>query len=402
MIRLIVNGACGRMGRAVAGAAASGEFEVVAGVDARPSDYPAPVFPSLAEAACEADALIDFSVPEALPEALSYAARRGLPAVLATTGYSRSDVGRIERAARRIPIFRSANMSLGVNLMISLAERSASFLGEACEIEIVEAHHRYKADAPSGTALMIADALNHVYQDGREYVFGRHTRDERRSPSEIGIHALRGGTLAGDHAIHFLMEDETLRIEHSAASRAVYAQGALRAARFLQGRDPGLYNMRDLLLEKTPVTHVRAERRVAMVTLIGLTLGEAGMAEAFGLLGGLRINVDMISASPRTDLMESGVSLSLSEESGAQAVRALNAHFGEGRARLTGHLVKLTVEGLGMERQSGIAAKVFALTGELGVSPHLVTTSPTEISLLIDAKDEFVLAEALTAEFTLR
>jgi len=299
-----------------------------------------------------------------------------------------------------VPIFRAANMSLGINLLIGLAETSAAFLGAGCDIEIVEAHHNTKTDAPSGTALMIADAINKVYENEKEYVYGRHTRSNRRAPSEIGIHALRGGTVVGEHAVSYFMNNETVTIKHSAQSRAVFAQGALRAARFIAKakRAPGLYDMHDMLLEQSSVTRVKAERGVAMISLDDLPFDPGSMAAVFDCMAGEGVNLDMISYNA-AKAGEMGISFSLNEAEGAVAIAALANLFKKAGARLVSPLVKVTVEGLGMERQSGVAARVFALFKKLNIVPHMVTTSLTEISLLIDVKDEFVALDALSAAF---
>ena len=389
------------MGRVVLEAAgASEDFTVVAGTDvtADGSIGNVPIFKTLAEVDAQADALIDFSRPAALQDILSYATERSLPVVLATTGYVLSDIGRMERAGKAIPVFRSANMSLGMNLLIDLAEKSAAFLGEGCDVEVIESHHRYKADAPSGTALMVADAINRVYQDNREYTYGRHSRNAPRAANEIGIHAIRGGTTIGEHTVQFLMDDEMVEIHHTSLSRNNYAYGALRAAQFVARREPGFYNMRDLLLEKSPVTRVRAERRVAMITLAGLPLEPGSYSAVFDKMAEHSVNLDMISQTPQR-AREGGISFSLNEEQGPAAAHALAELFGEGAVHLQSHLVKVTIEGLGMERQSGIASRVFALMGKQGVLAHMVTTAPTEISLLVDAKDEFILTDALSKAF---
>jgi 4-hydroxy-tetrahydrodipicolinate reductase len=401
MIRLLINGINGRMGRALMEAAeADGGFIMAGGVDTMPCPPQGeiPIYKTLKEAMPEADVLVDFSRPEALPGILSFATDHYMPVVLATTGYTGADMARVKRAARRIPIFFAANMSLGVNLLIGLAETSAAFLGAGCDIEIMEAHHNQKADAPSGTALMIADAINKVYENEKEYVYGRHTRSNRRALGEIGIHALRGGTMVGEHAVSYFMNNETVTIKHSAQSRAVYAQGALRAARFITGRPPGLYDMHDMLLEKSSVTRVRAQRGVAMISLDNLPFDPGSMAAVFDCMAGEGVNLDMISYNA-VKAGEMGISFSLSEAEGAAAVAALANRFKHAGAQLVSPLVKVTVEGLGMERQPGVASRVFALLRKLCIIPHMVTTSLTEISLLIDVKDEFVALDAFSGAF---
>ena len=206
-----------------------------------------PDFASLPEAG---DALIDFSSPAALDALLSWAVSAHVPCVLATTGYTEEQLAAIDEAAKRIPIFRSANMSVGIALLRKLAAQAAAALDGSFDIEIVETHHRRKKDAPSGTALMLYDALKAARPQSGP-VFGREGRSCARQAGEIGIHAVRGGTVVGEHEILFLGDEERITIAHSAESRAVFASGALQAAAFLQGKAPGLYTMDDLLAERS-------------------------------------------------------------------------------------------------------------------------------------------------------
>ena len=244
MTRIIISGCNGRMGRAVAERiAARDDVCVAAGIDVNDSPAGFPVFHSAEECSAEADVIIDFSNPAALPGLLGFACGHGLPVVVATTGLSAEDVGLIERAAEKVPVFRSANMSLGVNLLIELAKKAAAVLGDDFDVEIIEKHHNQKLDAPSGTALMIADAIS----DGKRYVYDRHSVRAKRGKDEIGIHSVRGGNIVGEHEVIFAGSDEVITLSHSAASRGVFAVGAINAALFLIGKEPGIYSMSDLL-----------------------------------------------------------------------------------------------------------------------------------------------------------
>jgi 4-hydroxy-tetrahydrodipicolinate reductase len=202
--------------------------------------------PALAE---PYDVILDFSHPSALSAILGRALSKSTPIVLAATGYTERQADEILDASRRIPIFRSANMSLGVNLMTELAKRAAGAIGGSFDIEIIEKHHRRKVDAPSGTALMIADAVNGELGGGMDYAYDRHAERKARSGSEIGIHTVRGGTIVGEHAVIFAGNDEILEIRHVASSKEVFAEGAIRAIRFMAdpARRPGLYGMGDAL-----------------------------------------------------------------------------------------------------------------------------------------------------------
>ena len=250
MLRIILSGCNGRMGRAVESICAAGpEFELVAGIDLLgQGDRAFPVYTSPAEVREEADAVVDFSSPAALESLLDFCLARHLPLVLATTGYDPDQLDAIRRAAEVIPIFRSANMSLGVNVLLELVRRAAAALGEGYDVEIVERHHSRKVDAPSGTALMIAEAAAESLSYRPDYIYDRQSVRRPRGEHEIGISSVRGGGIVGDHEVIFAGRDEVIELRHSAMSRDVFASGALRAARFLAGiRRPGLYSMADLV-----------------------------------------------------------------------------------------------------------------------------------------------------------
>ena len=396
--RLLIHGVYGKMGQALAQRAVllPGVL-VAAGVDYAKSDASMdfPVYPSLEDVREEVDVAVDFSAPGALSALLAFAKARRIGLVLATTGYSADDLESINSAAAEIPIFRSANMSLGVNLMLDLLGRSAAFFGAGIDVEIVERHHRTKVDSPSGTALMLADEINGVFQGGKHYVYERHSMRQKRDSSQIGIASVRGGTVVGEHDVSFLGDDEILTISHVAQSRAIFATGALRASQYLTGKPPKLYQMKDLLLENSAVTHMFIDRDVARVTLDRLA-GDA-VAEAFRLMAELDIVLDMIS---QTAPLSGGAALSFSMAS-AELQRAAKALSKAPCGSLTTEdgLTKLTVQGLGMERQSGVAARVFTLLNQMNVAARMVTTSQTEISLLLERGDEARVVAAINAEF---
>lgn len=252
-MRILLSGACGRMGRTVAELCRERGITVAAGVDVSTcgDDMGYPVYPSFDAVKDNADVIVDFTRPETLPELITYALREKMPAVIATTGFNPADIKRIKDAAQTIPVFQSANMSLGINLLKSLIRQAASVLGEDFDVEIVERHHNRKIDAPSGTALMLFDELNKCYPGGREMVPGRETRTQAREHREIGVHAIRGGTLAGTHEVGFYGPGETLTIIHDAQNRTVFAQGAIAAAAFLKDKPAGYYAMDDLIKQMT-------------------------------------------------------------------------------------------------------------------------------------------------------
>ena len=246
MIRVIIHGSSGRMGHAVAETIADfDDIRVVAGVDA---GGPAggeefPVYTSIGECGEEADVCIDFSHHEALPGLLEELEKRKIPAVIATTGFSEETKEYIHRVSKTVPIFQAANMSMGVNLIKHLVAEAAKVLMHGFDIEIVEKHHNKKKDAPSGTALALADSINEARGNDLSYVYGRKEKNKLRESSELGIHAVRGGSIVGDHDVIFAGKDEVVTLSHRAYSRRVFAAGAVGAARFLVGREPGLYTM---------------------------------------------------------------------------------------------------------------------------------------------------------------
>lgn len=249
MTNILLVGACGKMGHAVAEFAGSNDkCQIIAGVDKfGTGDGKFPVYPDFDAVQEQADVIIDFSNPDALQDLLDYALAKKIPAVICTTGLNPEQLDAIGRAADEIPVFFSANMSLGVNLISELAQTAARILGTDYDIEIIEEHHNQKLDAPSGTALMLADAISQALPEQPAYMYDRSQKREKRSKKEIGIHAVRGGTIVGNHTILFAGLDETIRISHSAGSKKLFAVGAVNAALFLTTQKPGLYAMKDMI-----------------------------------------------------------------------------------------------------------------------------------------------------------
>lgn len=237
------------MGQAVTRLAEeSDQVQISAGFDINTEQKAGfPVYDDLSRVQEPVDVIIDFSHPAMLDNILNYAAEEDIPAVICTTGLTTEQVSRIEYEAQNIPLFFSANMSLGVNLLIDLVCRAAKILENNFDIEIIEKHHNQKLDAPSGTALAIANALADTLSYPAEYVYDRHSVRKKRDKHEIGIHAVRGGTIVGEHDVLFAGTDEVIEIRHAAASKEVFAVGAVRAAMFLKEQKPGLYAMKDLI-----------------------------------------------------------------------------------------------------------------------------------------------------------
>lgn len=250
MLKIIISGCNGRMGRTVARLAGEKEnVSIVAGFDInniQPDGFS--VYSRPADCSESCDVVIDFSNPTNLDDLLTWCVSNRTPVVLCTTGYSEDQLRMIDRVSKTIPIFRSANMSLGVSLVRELVERAAAVLGETFDIEIIEKHHNKKLDAPSGTAIMLADAARDAVPGGLDYVYERESVRRQREKRELGISSVRGGTIVGEHEVIFAGIDEVIEIKHSAFSRDVFANGALSAASFLAGvENPGLYDMGALL-----------------------------------------------------------------------------------------------------------------------------------------------------------
>lgn len=249
--RIILCGACGKMGANVLSLLADdSEAVAVCGVDLYPKEIGIPVYKSFSDVKEEADVIIDFSSADGVLERLEYAKTHNLGIVLASTGFSPADLALIDEYAKTTAIFKTANLSLGVNLMQALCKAAAQVLGDKFDVEIIEKHHNLKKDAPSGTALMLADSVNEAFNGEKTYVDGRSGIVGARDKKEIGMHAVRGGTIVGEHEVMFAGEDEIITITHSARSKRVFASGAIRAAKFLNGKPAGRYEMKDLLTEE--------------------------------------------------------------------------------------------------------------------------------------------------------
>ena len=247
-LKIFLSGCHGRMGKVIGGIAAAAEdLCIVAGSDLAPGpDAPYPVFSDPRDCSLEFDVIIDFSNPAALPALFELVRRRRAPIVLCTTGLNAALEAEMLKLSETAPVFQSANMSLGINLLASLARQAAQILYPEFDIEIIEAHHNQKLDAPSGTALMLAGQVNDALSGQLHLVHDRSKLCQKREKTEIGIHAVRGGSIVGDHTVLFAGQDEIISLHHSAGSRAVFARGAVAAARFMAGRPAGLYSMKDL------------------------------------------------------------------------------------------------------------------------------------------------------------
>ncbi len=253
MTNVLIWGIGGRMGRTLLECLNKNEYTTaVGGVDkfANQADFNIPIFQNISDINIKADVIIDFSRAEAIYDILPYAKENKIPVVLCTTGYSELDLDYINEMSKELPLFKSSNMSIGINLLIDLVKKATNLLGQNFDIELIECHHNVKVDSPSGTALTIAEAINEEMNNTLEFKFGRHDNNERRKKNELGIHAVRGGTVVGRHEVLFLGNDETITIKHEANSKAVFAEGAVKASIYMSTiKTPGIYNMKNLIEE---------------------------------------------------------------------------------------------------------------------------------------------------------
>lgn len=249
MTNIAICGANGKMGKTIYNCIQEREdCTVIAGIDLYTEQYADfPIVDAPSKLTVKPDVIIDFSNPASLDGLLEYCLSTGVPLVVASTGYSEEQISQIKDASQQIPVFFTFNMSLGINLLVQLAQKAAAVLGGQFDIEIVEKHHNQKIDAPSGTAIMLANAVNETLNNSKHYVYDRHSRRQKREKSEIGMHAIRGGTIVGEHDIIFAGHDEVITLSHSAASKTVFAEGSINAAVFLKDKEPGLYDMSAVL-----------------------------------------------------------------------------------------------------------------------------------------------------------
>lgn len=250
MVRMIMHGCNGAMGQVITGIVSKMEdIAIVAGIDMadnKQNEYP--VFTSLEDCDVAADVVVDFASVKAVDHLLDYCASRQMPVVVCTTGLSEEQTKKVREAARSTAVLRSANMSLGVNLLLKLVAEAAQTLAAAgFDMEIVEKHHNQKVDAPSGTALALADSLNEAMNGEYHYQYDRSTKREKRDKKEIGIQSVRGGSIVGEHDVIFAGQDEVVTFSHTAYSKAIFAKGAIEAAKFLAGKPAGLYDMSDVI-----------------------------------------------------------------------------------------------------------------------------------------------------------
>lgn len=249
-MRIILNGCYGRMGKAITDKCKQNGIEITSGIDSSDGQEPGfPVFRTIDECINSADVIVDFSNHMATEQLTRYAGNRHLPLLVGTTGHTETELSLLANLSAKVPVFRSSNMSLGIAILDDLCRKATALVGQEADIEIIEKHHNQKLDAPSGTAITIASSIKEVLSDNTVFVFDRSHERRKRSRQEIGISSIRAGNIIGEHEILFAWGNEVLSLKHTAIGRDVFADGALRAAEFLINQKPGLYSMKDLLME---------------------------------------------------------------------------------------------------------------------------------------------------------
>ncbi len=392
MIRVIICGINGKMGQVLSATVnKSASTELAAGVDIAPDAIKnsVPVFKSMEECSVEADVIIDFSRPSALPGNLKYAKEHNIPIIIATTGCTAEDRARICEASEHIPVFFSANMSLGVNMQFELVREVADFYGDAVDIEIVERHHNLKVDAPSGTAVALADIINTSHNGQLKYKYGRSPQDGRRQKSELGIHSIRGGTFVGEHDVMFITDSEVLTISHAAQTKQVFADGAVRAAEYIVDREPGLYSMKDIVYQTRTVTSVERTDNISLITVRGGTGAEFACAILENVAKeGIVVDVIIMAEG-------GGISFSVPDKDERRTMELLK----DRDAYVARGLSKISVEGLGMELMHGVATRLFSALRNGGVDVRAVTTSETRMEFIVDSCYAEAAVQAVEKEY---
>lgn len=250
MIKVIVHGMNGKMGKVLTRLLQEDkETKIVAGIDKHidSNSHAFPVYEKASQCNEKADVVIDFSHHSAMNNIIKYCMDTKTAIVTATTGLDGEDMKCLLNASNEIPLFHSGNMSLGINVLIDLAKSASKAFGDSFDIEIIEKHHNQKVDSPSGTAYMIANEINEVFNNNKDFVYGRHGKSDNRKPADIGIHAIRGGSIVGEHTVIFAGKDEIIEVKHTALSKDIFALGAIKAAKFLVQKENGFYNMNDMI-----------------------------------------------------------------------------------------------------------------------------------------------------------
>lgn len=404
MVRVILYGCSGRMGQVITSMTERlDNLSIVAGIDVYPSERAYPVYSSLLDCLVEADVLLDFSSPKSLHDYLDVAIERRLAVVVATTGLATLELDLLAKAAETIPVFRSGSMSLGVNLVQQLIKHAAKVLGEQFDVEIIEKHHNLKKDAPSGTALMLADSVNEGRTKKLRYVYGRQGGEAQRSSDELGIHSLRGGTIVGEHEVFFAGKDEVITIAHQAFSRQVFATGAVLAASYIFEQKPGMYTMQDMITAKSAITTLLAQPDQVLVSIENIPRNMSIVTDLYGALASNDVFIDMISHTGATN-GHIAIAFTINRKDLVKtrdAIAKLTEIQVQTKATITENITKLTVEGPGMEFQSGVAYKVFSCMAKADISIFAVTTSENKIEYAIYSTDVDKAIRIIKEEFAI-
>lgn len=404
MVRVILYGCSGRMGQVITTMVERiDKLCIVAGIDVCPSEREYQVYPSLLACPVEADVLLDFSSPKSLHDYLDVAIERRLAVVVATTGLETLELNLLAEASEKIPVFRSGSMSLGVNLVQQLIKNAAKVLGEQFDVEIIEKHHNLKKDAPSGTALMLADSVNEGRTNKLRYVYGRHGNDSLRKNDELGIHSLRGGTIVGEHEVSFAGKDEVITIAHQAFSRQVFATGAVLATSYIFEKKPGMYTMQDMITAKSAITTLLAQPEQILVSIENIPRDMTLVTDLYGALASNDVFIDMISHTGATN-GHIAIAFTINRkdlEKTRSVIAKLTETQAQTKATISENITKLTVEGPGMEFQSGVAYKVFSCMAKADISIFAVTTSENKIEYAIHSTDVDKAIRIIKEEFAI-
>ncbi|ADY12943.1 4-hydroxy-tetrahydrodipicolinate reductase [Sphaerochaeta globosa] len=404
MVRVILYGCSGRMGQVITTMVERiDNLCIVAGIDVCPSEREYQVYPSLFTCPVEADVLLDFSSPKSLHDYLDVAIERRLAVVVATTGLETLELNLLAAASEKIPVFRSGSMSLGVNLVQQLIKNAAKVLGEQFDVEIIEKHHNLKKDAPSGTALMLADSVNEGRTNKLRYVYGRHGNDSLRKNDELGIHSLRGGTIVGEHEVSFAGKDEVITIAHQAFSRQVFATGAVLATSYIFEKKPGMYTMQDMITAKSAITTLLAQPEQILVSIENIPRDMTLVTDLYGALASNDVFIDMISHTGATN-GHIAIAFTINRkdlEKTRNVIAKLTEMQAQTKATISENITKLTVEGPGMEFQSGVAYKVFSCMAKADISIFAVTTSENKIEYAIHSTDVDKAIRIIKEEFAI-
>ena len=372
MIRIAISGVGGRMGQAVSRLVKdTPDMSVVFGVDTYCQNMECPVFDSFDGCTLDVDVVVDFSNPSALDSILNYAEKTGARVVLATTGYSNEQLERIKYSAKKVAIFQSSNMSLGVNLLGKLAKDTARFLKNDCDIEIVETHHNKKIDAPSGTALTLAKEINKVRDNSLDLLCGR--QNGKRNNHEIGIHSIRGGTIHGKHSIMFLGNGEGITLSHEAESKDVFGVGAICAVRFLMTKDSGLYGMEDLLTESKPALTISSKSGYSVLVVEGIDEGDC--TSIFGHINRNKLPLDIFTYTASVD---GTITLALSFDQNKILPEDIVQNKGYSLFETMGKIVIIGIE------STSVAFEILRLTKSVGGVVKMMSSSKNTLSIFVD------------------